>query len=223
MENKEEQTILNEGEINTNVRDLENRITIPEEELNNAQKRVEEAKKDYVNYKKQKKENHLICLIATIITMPIAFFLLFSGEDLTTIIFGDMSIMTFIETIATFTGVGVDLLLCIKTQERIISAKETVEGTELQILFLKNELAKEYGNLNENQKENRKKMRKQLKKQLEILRAYGANWQNFVKKDVMANWKLAHKKKLENKGIDTELYESFVRRLELKRNLGEEI
>lgn len=223
MENKEEQTILNEGEINTNVRDLENRITIPEEELNNAQKRVEEAKKDYVNYKKQKKENHLMCLFATIIVMPIAFFLMFSGEDLTTMIFGDMSIITFIETTATFAGVAVDLMLWVKTQERITKAKETVEGTELQILFLKNELAKEYANLNKNQKENRKKLRKQLKKQLEILRTYGANWQNFVKKDTMGNWNLNHKKKLKNKGIDTELYESFVRRLELKRNFGEEI
>lgn len=214
----------------TNQEEQENRTTILEKELNNAQKVLENAKKDYAENKKQKIENHLLCLIATIISIafvPRMISLMFV-EDITNImfssIFGEISVKSLFNIIVIFTSLCTDTLLYIETNEKIRKAKEIADGTELQILFLKSELTKEYANLNKKQqKKSKEKMLLQLKEQLKILKKYGAIWENFVKKDAMTNWKVIHKKKLEKNGINTELYESFVRRLELKRNLGEEV
>ena len=211
----------------TNQEEQENRTTILEKELNKAQKVVEKAKKDYVEKKKEIIENHLTCLIATIIS--IAFVpSMFSPMDITNImfssIFWEISVKSLFSILIIFTGLCTDTLLYIKTKEKIRKAKEIADGTELQILFLKNELTKEYANLSKKQQQKSKeKMLLQLKEQLKILKKYGAIWESFVEKDAMTNWKVIHKKKLEKNGINTELYESFVRRLELKRNLGEEV
>ena len=74
----------------TNQEEQENRTTILEKELNKAQKVVEKAKKDYVEKKKEIIENHLTCLIATIIS--IAFVpSMFSPMDITNIMFSSIA------------------------------------------------------------------------------------------------------------------------------------